>query len=479
MAQPIPEPCSRGLIEAEPCPRAAGREPGFAAKRWALIATVLASSMAFIDSSALTVALPEIARDFDADVATIQWVVNGYVLALAALTLVGGALADRFGRKEAVVAGTVVFGIASVACAVAPSVSVLVGMRIVQGIGAAILTPASLALLGEVYPRDERSAAIGAWAGASALTTALGPVLGGWLTESFGWEAIFLINPPIALVAVLILLRLPRGIRKETTFDLRGAVLLCIALGALAYAMAGLAPAEGGAVSPPSDDSGPTGAAALAAMVAIVAGLAFAWGERRSEAPMVPAYVLRNKQFANLNVATLFIYSGLAGVLFILPFLLIVERGNSATEAGLAFLPFTLAIGLLSQRMGALADKVGERPLLIAGPLIAASGFGWLALDTDFGSAVDVYLPLAVSGFGFALLVAPLTSAVMSSVAAEDVGLASGLNNTASRIAQMVGVSMAAFFAAWDGAYGIGLVVAAGLCATASAWLLVFGRDRA
>ncbi len=473
MAQPLAEPCGRGLIEAEPCPREAGREVGATTKRRALVATVLASAMAFIDGSALTVALPQIAEDFGTDVATIQWVVNGYVLALAALTLVGGALADRYGRKEAVVAGTIIFGIASIACAAAPSVSILVAMRIVQGIGAAILTPASLALLGEVYPRNERSAAIGAWAGASALTTTLGPVLGGWLTESLGWESIFLINPPIALAAVLILLGLPAGVRKKSAFDIRGALLLALGLGAMAYAMASMAPGEGGEATSRPDGWASTWAAVL---IALLAGIAFVISQRRIKDPMVPAYVVSNKAFANLNVATLFIYAGLSAVLFILPFLLILERGNSPTEAGLAFLPFTLAVGFLSQRMGRLADKVGERPLLIAGPLIAAVGFAWLALGGSAGAIAGVYLPLAVSGLGFALLVAPLTSAVMSSVDPGDAGLASGLNNTASRIAQMTGVSIAAFFAAWDGAYVAGLLVAAGVCAAASVWLLARSR---
>lgn len=475
MAQPFPEPCDRGLIESEPCPRAAGRDTTAGAKRWALVASVLASAMAFIDGSALTVALPQLADDLDTGVATIQWVLNGYVLSLAALTMVGGALADRYGRRVMVIVGTALFGVASIVCAMASTAPELILARVVQGIGAAILTPASLALIGEVFPRDERSAAIGTWAAASALTTAFGPVLGGWLTETFGWEAIFLINPPLALLAIVILVvGVPRGPRKTSAFDLVGALLLTVALTAMAYALSSIAPSE--VVAETAAAASPDYSTILSAGgVALVAGIFFVVSQRRSRAPMIPGYIAAQREFVHLNLSTLFVYTGLSAVFFILPFLLVDGLGLSPTRAGLAFLPFTLAIGLLSQPVGLLADRIGERPLLIAGPLLAAAGFIWLALSQSESMAWRVFLPLGLSGLGFALLIAPLTAAVLSSVEEQDGGLASGLNNTASRVAQMIGVALAAVFAAGQADYSSGLLIAACITAMGGAWLLVTG----
>ena len=205
MAQPFVEPCSRGVVAAEPCPQELGREIAPERRRMVLAACVLASSMAFIDGSALTVALPKLRADLGADLASVQWVINGYVLALASLTLIGGALADVYGKARMLQLGCLLFGVASAACALAPSVGWLIAARVVQGIAAAIVTPASLALIGATYPKGERSRAIGVWAAASALTTAAGPVLGGWLTEAYGWQLVFWMNPPLALAAVWLL----------------------------------------------------------------------------------------------------------------------------------------------------------------------------------------------------------------------------------------------------------------------------------
>ncbi len=238
MAQPLTEPCSRGLITAEPCPRELGREIAPSRRRMVLAACVLASSMAFIDGSALTVALPRLKAELGADLAAVQWVVNGYVLALAALTLIGGALADAYGKSRVLALGCLLFGAASVACALAPSVAWLVGARIAQGVAAAMVAPASLALIGATYPRDERNRAIGVWAAASALTTAGGPILGGWLTETFGWQAVFWINPPLALAAVALLAAYAPQDRVEARrFDVTGAAILAAALAALAWSL--------------------------------------------------------------------------------------------------------------------------------------------------------------------------------------------------------------------------------------------------
>jgi MFS family permease len=235
MAHPLVEPCSRGIIAAEPCPRELGREIPPERRRMVLTACVLASAMAFIDGSALTVALPRLRAELGADLASVQWVLNGYVLALASLTLIGGALADAYGKARMLSLGCLLFGAASAACALAPSVAWLIAARVAQGVAAAIVTPASLALIGATYPRAERNRAIGVWAAASALTTAGGPILGGWLTETFGWQFVFWINPPLALGAVALLAAYaPQDRREARRFDVIGAAILAAALGAIA-----------------------------------------------------------------------------------------------------------------------------------------------------------------------------------------------------------------------------------------------------
>ena len=231
MAQPMVEPCSRGVIAAEPCPRELGREIPPARRRMVLAACVLASAMAFIDGSALTVALPKLRAALAADLASVQWVLNSYVLALAALTLIGGALADAYGKARMLALGCLIFGAASAACGLAPTAGWLIAARVVQGIGAAFVAPASLALIGATYPRDERNRAIGVWAAASALTTAGGPILGGWLTETFGWQSIFWINPPLALATVALLAAYaPEDRREARRFDIAGAAIIAAAL---------------------------------------------------------------------------------------------------------------------------------------------------------------------------------------------------------------------------------------------------------
>ncbi len=456
MAQPIVEPCSRGLIAAQPCPRALGREAEPARRRMVLAACVLASAMAFIDGSALTVALPRLRADLGADLASVQWVLNGYVLALASITLIGGALADVYGKARMLALGCILFALASIGCALAPSIGFLIVMRIVQGIAAAILTPASLALIGATYPREERSRAIGVWAAASALTTAGGPVLGGWLTESYGWQLVFWINPPLALVAVaLLVLYAPEDRREERRFDMTGAAILAVGLGALAYALSRIGPGEAGSASA-------TALGTLAALaVAVAALVGYALWERSTPHPMTPPRMLRNRPFVGLNLATLAVYAALSIMFFLVPFDLVDRRGLGATQAGLAFLPFTLGVGLLARLFGGLADQIGARTMLIIGPLGAALAYVWLALARDLSLVPGVIGPMALLGLSFAILIAPLTSAVMSSVDDSDEGLASGINNAAARIAQMAGVAVAAGIAAFAAGYQIALVLAA------------------
>lgn len=462
MAQPFVEPCDRGIIEAQPCPRALGREIAPQRRRMVLAACVLASAMAFIDASALTVALPKLRAFFGADLASVQWVLNGYVLALAALTLIGGALADHYGKARMLAVGCLGFGLSSVACAVAPSVEWLIAARAVQGISAAILTPSSLALIGATYPKQERSRAIGVWAAASALTTAGGPVLGGWLTENFGWQWVFAINPPLALIAVaLLFLYAPADQHAERQFDFVGAAILAGALGALAWALSQIGPDKAGTAN---------GAAIALVAVSGVAALAgYAFWERASTHAMTPPRLMQNRPFVALNVATLLIYAGLSMMFFLLSFDLIDRRRLTPTDAGLAFLPFTLGLGLLSQPFGALADKIGARVMLIVGPLGATAALLLLALGKDASLALGVIAPMALLGVSFAVLVAPLTASVMSSVADSDEGLASGVNNAVSRVAQLAGVAFSAGVASYAAGYQAGLIVAAAFAAAGAA----------
>ena len=349
MAQPFLEPCNRGVIAAEPCPRELGREIAPERRRMVLAACVLASSMAFIDGSALTVALPNLRADLAADLVSVQWVVNGYVLALASLTLIGGALADVYGKARMLQFGCLLFGVASAACALAPSIGWLIAARVVQGIAAAIVTPASLALIGATYPRGERNRAIGVWAAASALTTAIGPVLGGWLTEVYGWQLVFWMNPPLALAAVwLLAVYAPDDRREARRFDTIGAALLAAALAALAWAMSQIGSGE---LQPTTATpaSMPVAVIAGAAVLGFIGLAAYAWWERAAPNPMTPPRLAGNLPFLGLNLATLLIYAGISIMFFLLPFELVDRRGLSATDAGLAFLPFTLAVGFLSR----------------------------------------------------------------------------------------------------------------------------------
>jgi EmrB/QacA subfamily drug resistance transporter len=462
MAQPFVEPCSRGLIEAGRYARAPGMAIADWRKHMVLAACVLASSMAFIDGSALTVALPRLRASFGADIAAVQWVLNGYVLALAALTLIGGALGDVYGKARMLGIGCLAFGAASAACIVAPSIAWLIGLRVTQGVAAAVLTPSSLALIGATFAKDERNRAIGVWAAASALTTAGGPVLGGWLTQSFGWPWVFAINPPLALAAIVLLLKFaPAGETAGRAFDLTGAAILTAGLAALAWALS---------------EVGPHGGAGLASIiltavfgVAALGGYA-AW-ERASRHPMTPPRLARNSGFVGLNVATLLLYAGLSIMFFALSFELIDRRHLDPADAGLAFLPFTLGVGLLSRPFGALADKLGARVLLIAGPLAAGAAEAWLALGQSAALTPGVLAPMALLGISFAALVAPLTASVLSSLSAADEGLASGINNAVARIAQLAGIALAAGIASYSFGFRANLLTAAVLSLAAGIYV--------
>lgn len=462
MAQPFGDQCGVGMIVAQPCPRELGREVPAPRRRVVLAACVLASSMAFIDSSVLMVALPSLRAAFGADLGNVQWVMNGYLLALAALTLIGGALADAHGKARTLAIGCLMFGVVSAACALSPSLGWLIGMRVIQGTAAALLTPASLALIGATYPKDERAGAIGVWAAASARASAAGPVVGGWLTGRFGWQAVFWINPPIAMVAVALLwLSAPADRIEPRRFDFVGATLIALSLGALTWSLSQIGHAEPLAAGAFGADTGVlvTGILGLAGV-----GVYAAW-ERVSTHPMTPPRLAQNRAFVGLNAATLLIYAGLAIVFFLLPFELADHRGLSPASVGLVFLPFALGVGLLSRFFGGLADTFGARRMLVTGALGASVAYSWMALGQGAALILGVIAPLAVLGISFAVLVAPLTASVLSSVTTSDEGLASGINNAISRVAQLAGVAFAAGLGTLNFGWQWGLFAAAALSA--------------
>ena len=409
-----------------------------------LAATILGSSLAFIDGSVVNVALPAIQAALRADAPAMQWVVDAYLLPLGALVLLGGALGDRLGRVRVFMAGIALFTIASAACGLAPGAPALLAARAVQGLGAALVVPGSLAIIGASIPADRRGAAIGTWSGAGALTTALGPVLGGWLVDAVSWRAVFLINLPLAAATLWLARGIPDSRDPGATgpLDWRGAVLAAAGLGAVTY---------GFIAAPGRGYTGPV-LGCLAGGVALLAW--FGVVEARHPAPMVPLRLFRSRQFSGANGLTLLLYFALTGVLFFLPFMLIGVHGYSATAAGAALLPLSLLLGGLSGAVGRLAGRVGARPLLVAGPVLAGVGFALLGLRAgDAGYWTGVLPGMLALAAGMTLAVAPLTTAVMAAAPEGQAGAASGINNAVARIAGLLAVSVLGALAA-DGEAG-------------------------
>ncbi len=405
-----------------------------AAGRWVVVATVLGTGIVFLDSTVVNIALPSIGRDFHSGIATLQWTVTAYTLTLAALILLGGSLGDRYGRRRVFVTGVIWFAVASLLCGLAPTATVLIVARALQGIGGALLTPGSLAILQASFHKDDRAQAIGLWSGLAGVATAVGPFIGGYLIQAVSWRLIFLINLPLVVAVVWIALRRVPETRDPTVrgrLDVPGAVLASAGLGGLIY----------GLIEGPT--AGWTSAIVVAALVGgLVALAACVLVEARERYPMLPLNIFRSRQFSSANAVTFIVYGALGGALFLVPIQLQLVLGYTPLESGVALLPVTLLMLGLSARAGRLAQRIGPRLPMSLGPIVAGVGLALLARVHAGTPYASTFLPgIVVFGLGLSLTVAPLTAAVLAAAPVEHAGVASAVNNAVARAAGLIAVA--------------------------------------
>jgi len=483
-------PCDHGVAHGAAA-RRAGAKATAAHPQTTLAVAILGSSLAFIDGSVVNVALPAIGADLGVGGGDLTWLINAYLLPVGALVLLGGVAGDRWGRRRVFLAGMALFSLASLGCALAPGFAWLIAARVVQGFGAAFMIPTSLALIGAAFDGEARGRAVGTWAAAGSITSALGPLAGGWLIDTVGWRSIFFVNLPIAAFAAWLALRYVDESRSDDAMplDIAGATLATVGLGLLTYGLTVVAANESGASASTVATGATIGFVALGA--GVLALIAFVLLEARlGRRAMMPLSLFGTRTFVGVSVLTLFLYAALGGMVVLLPYLLIRSGGYPAAAAGAALLPLSIAMGLGSRAAGRLAERVGARVLLGAGPVVAAIGFVlFLRVDAGPVDYVTELLPaLVLIACGLTLSVAPLTAAVMGAVDSAHVGSASGVNNAIARIGGLLATaslgfvlagdaSAPAFIARFHGAAIVGALLT--LAAAGAGFLLVGGRDTA